>query len=129
MIRTYIKSIAGQIGLLFSVEIFPMDICSKTNVCAGLSSFFLGGVYIRFGAGLYRSIVGIPMGAYCTPQVADCFSFAMGTLSGYREAEVLMAFSLASGCLGVLMGVGGACFAYQNFMWVERRRPMPGPVS
>ena len=30
---------------------------------------------IRFGSKLYRQIVGIPMGTYCAPLVADLFLF------------------------------------------------------
>ena len=36
-------------------------------------TFLLDNIYIRFGSKLYRQIVGIPMGTYCAPLVADLF--------------------------------------------------------
>ena len=47
---------------------------SCQNVCDALS-FLLDNIYIRFGTKLYRQIVGIPMGSYCAPLVADLFLF------------------------------------------------------
>ena len=36
--------------------------------------FLLDNMYIRFGSKLYRQNIGILMGSYCTPLVADlCF--------------------------------------------------------
>ena len=37
----------------------------------GLSPFF----WTVFGSGLYRQIVGVPMGTNCAPLVADLFLF------------------------------------------------------
>ena len=47
---------------------------SIQNVCGALS-FLLDNIYIRFGTKLYRQIVGIPMGTYCAPLVAELFLF------------------------------------------------------
>ena len=44
------------------------------NVCEALI-YLLDNIYIRFGAKLYRKIVGIPMGTNCAPLVADLFLF------------------------------------------------------
>ena len=33
--------------------------------------FLLDNRFIRFGSKLYRQIVGIPVGTYCAPPVAD----------------------------------------------------------
>ena len=33
--------------------------------------FLLDNIFIRFGSKLYRQIVGIPVGTYCVPIVAD----------------------------------------------------------
>ena len=47
---------------------------SCQNVCEALT-FLLGKIFIRFGTKLYRQVVGIPMGIYCAPVVADLFLF------------------------------------------------------
>ena len=41
----------------------------------GTLTFLLDNIYIRFGSKLYRQIVGIPMGTYFAPLVADLFLF------------------------------------------------------
>ena len=43
-------------------------------MCEALT-FLLDNIYIRFGAKLFRQIVGIPMGTNCAPLVADLFLF------------------------------------------------------
>ena len=45
---------------------------SCQNVCDALS-YLLDNIYIRFGTKLYKQVVGIPMGTYCAPLVADLF--------------------------------------------------------
>ena len=50
------------------------------NVCDALSYLF-DNIYIRFGNNLYRQIVGIPMGTYCAPLVADLFLFCYERIS------------------------------------------------
>ena len=44
------------------------------NVCGALT-FLLDNIFIRFGTKLYRQVIGIPMGTYCAPLVADLFLF------------------------------------------------------
>ena len=43
-------------------------------MCAALH-YLLDTIFIRLGYKLYRPIVGIPMGTYCAPLVADLFLF------------------------------------------------------
>ena len=38
-------------------------------------NYLLDKLFMRFGSKLYRQILGIPMGTYCTPLVADLFLF------------------------------------------------------
>ena len=87
---------------------------SCRNVCGALV-YLLDNIYIRFGAGLYRQVVGVPVGACCAPLVAGLFLFCcerdfVASLSDVRQAGIIEAFGSASGCLGGLLGVGGPCF-------------------
>ena len=65
-----------MIGMLFShlmqSEIIIYGLVRK---CVKTLTFLLDNIYIRFGAKLYRQIVGIPMGTNCAPLVADLFLF------------------------------------------------------
>ena len=55
---------------------------SCQNVCDALSFLFDNTcIYIRFGTGLYRQIVCIPMGTNCAPLVADLFYSALKEIS------------------------------------------------
>ena len=47
---------------------------SSQKVCEALI-YLLDNIYIRLGIKLYRQIVGILMGTYCVPLVADLFLF------------------------------------------------------
>ena len=54
-----------------------------------------------FGTKLYRQVVGIPMGTYCTPLAADLFLFCyerdfMMSLSDNKQADVIDAFNTTS---------------------------------
>ena len=87
---------------------------SCQNVCEALI-YLLDNICVRFGAELYRQIVGIPMGTSCAPFVADLFLFCyegdfVASLSGVGRAGFVGAFGSASGCLGGLLGVGSPCF-------------------
>ena len=71
---------------------------SCQNVCEALI-YLLDNIYIRFGTKLYRQIVGIPMGTYCAPLVADLFLFCyerdfMTSLSDVKQSEIIEAFYL-----------------------------------
>ena len=37
--------------------------------------YLLDNIFIRFGSKLYSQIVGIPMGTYCAPLIADLVLF------------------------------------------------------
>ena len=59
--------------------------------------YLLDNIYIRFGAKLYRQIVGIPMSTNCAPLVADLFLFCyerdfMTSLSDVKQAEIIELF-------------------------------------
>ena len=59
-------------------------------MCEALA-YLLDNIFIRFGTKLYSQIVGIPMGTYCAPLIADLFLFCyerdfMGSLS-YTEPK------------------------------------------
>ena len=54
----------------------------------------LDNIFIRFGAKLYRHVVGIPMGTNCSPLVADLFLFCnekdfMISLSDDKKADII----------------------------------------
>ena len=50
--------------------------CQK--MCDALH-YLLDNIFIRFGSKLYRQIVGIPMGTYCAPLVADLILLKLKT--------------------------------------------------
>ena len=72
-------------------------------------------IYIRFGNKLYRKIVGIPIGTYCAPLVADLFLFCyeldlMTSLSGDNQADIIEAFNSTSKCLDDLLNIDNPYF-------------------
>ena len=63
--------------------------------------YLLDKMFIRFGSKLYRQIVGIPMGTYCVPRVADLFLFCyerdyMLYLSDINQTGVIKAINSSS---------------------------------
>ena len=55
-------------------------------------------MFKKFGSKLYRQIVGIPMGTYCDPLVADSFLFCyerdfMLSLSDDNQTDIIEAFN------------------------------------
>ena len=55
-------------------------------------------IFIRFDTKLYRQVVGIPMGTYCAPVVADLFLFCyardfMMSPSDDMQADIIDAFN------------------------------------
>ena len=55
--------------------------------CQSVCDALLDNIFIRFGTMLYRQVVGIPIGTYCAPLVANLFLFCyeryfMTSLSG-----------------------------------------------
>ena len=84
------------------------------NVCDALS-FLLDNFYIRFGTKLYRQIVGIPMGTYCAPLVADLFLFCyerefIKDLSSDNQADVIKSFNSTSRYLDNLLNIDNPYF-------------------
>ena len=72
-------------------------------------------IYIRFGTKLYRQIVGIPMGTYCAPLVADLFLYCyerdfMDSLNDVNQADVIEAFNSISRYLDDLLNIDNPCF-------------------
>ena len=51
---------------------FKLWLCQKVF---NALHYLLDSIFIRFGSKLYRQIVGIPLGIYCAPCVADLFLF------------------------------------------------------
>ena len=91
---------------------------SYQNVCDALT-FLLDNIYIRFGAKLYRQVVGIPMGTNCAPLVADLFLFCydrdfMMSLSGDKQADVIDAFNTTSRYLDDIFNINHVYFDSQQ---------------
>ena len=77
--------------------------------------FLLDNIYIRFGAKLYRQIVGIPMGTNCAPLVADLFLFCyerdfIMSLSPDKDAEIIEAFNSTSRYSDDLLNIDNTYF-------------------
>ena len=80
---------------------------SCQNICEALT--YLLDIFITFGTKLYRQIVGIPMGTYFAPLIADLFSFCferkfMASLYN-KKAEIIQAFNLTSWYLEDLLNI------------------------
>ena len=87
---------------------------SCQNVCDALT-FLLDNIFIRFGTNLYRQVVGIPMGTYCAPLVADLFLFCyerdfMMSLSDDKQADVIDAFNTTSRYLDDILNINNVYF-------------------
>ena len=90
--------------------------CSCKNVCDALT-FLLDNILIRFRTKLYRQVVGIPMGTYCAPLVADLFLFCferdfMMSFSYDKQAEVIDAFNTTSRYLDDILNINNVYFDY-----------------
>ena len=64
-------------------------------------NYLLDNIFIRFGSKLYRQIVGIPIGTYCAPLVADLFLFCyerdfMLSLSDNNQTDIIETFNSPS---------------------------------
>ena len=78
-------------------------------------TFLLDNIFIRFGTKLYRQVVGIPMGPYCAPLVADLFLFCyerdlMMSLSNDKQADVIDAFNTTSRYLDDILNINNVYF-------------------
>ena len=90
------------------------NLWTSQKVCEALT-FLLDNIYIRFGSKLYRQIVGIPMGTYSAPLVADLFLFCyerdfMLSLSDDNQSEVIEAFNTTSRYLDHLLNIDNTFF-------------------
>ena len=77
--------------------------------------YLLDNISIRFGSKLYRQIVGIPMGTYCAPLVADLFLFCyerdfMLSLFNNNHTDIIEAFNSTSRYLHDLLNVDNPYF-------------------
>ena len=77
--------------------------------------YILDNIYIRFGAKLYRQIVGIPTGTNCAPLVADLVLFCyeryfMTSFSDVKQAEIIDAFKSTSRYLDDLLNIDNPYF-------------------
>ena len=82
---------------------------SCQHVCEALI-YLLDNIYIRFGAKLYRQIIGIPMGTNCASLVADLILFCyerdfITSLSDVKQAEIIEAFKSTSRYLDDLIKI------------------------
>ena len=78
-------------------------------------TFLLDNIFIRFGTKLYRQVVGIPMGTYCAPLVANLFLFCderdfMMSLSDDKQADVIDAFNTSSRYLDDILNINHIYF-------------------
>ena len=77
--------------------------------------YLLDNIFIRFGSKLYRRIVGIPMGTYYAPLVADLFLFCyerdfMLSLSDNNQTDIIEAFNSTSRYLDDLLNIDNPYF-------------------
>ena len=91
-------------------------LCSCQKMCDALY-YLLDNIFIRFGSKLYRQIVGIPMGTYCAPLVADLFLFCYKkdfvlSLSDYNQTDIIEAFNPISRYLDVLLNFDNPYFEH-----------------
>ena len=83
-------------------------------MCEALT-FLLDNIYIRFDFKVYRQIVGFPMGANCTPLVADLFLFCYErdfilSLTKNNLSDVIEALNSTSRHLGTLLKIDNNFF-------------------
>ena len=77
--------------------------------------YLLDNIFIRFGPKANRQIVGIPMGAYCAPLVADLFLLCyerdfMLSLSDNNQTDIIEAFNSTSRYLDDLPNIDNSYF-------------------
>ena len=87
-----------------------MDRVERKHDGAACEHQRLDNIFIRFGLKLYRQIVGIPMGTYCAPLVADLFLFCyerdfMLSLSDNNQTDIIEAFNPTSRYLEDLLNI------------------------
>ena len=80
-----------------------------SNVFDALT-FLLENIFIRSGTKMYRQIIGISMGTYCAPLVADLFLFCyerdfMMSLSDDKQADTIDTFNTTSRYLDDILNI------------------------
>ena len=101
---------------LFSLPLTKVGIhFGHVRMCADALSYLQDNIYIRFGAKLYRQIVGILMGTNCAPIVADLFLYCyerdfMDSLNHDNQADVIVAFNSTSMYLDDLLNIDNPYF-------------------
>ena len=79
--------------------------------------YLLDNILIRFCSKLYRQLLGIPTGTYCTPLVADLFLFCyesdfMLFLSDNNQTDIIEAFNSTSRYLDDLLNIDNPYFEH-----------------
>ena len=85
--------------------------------------YLLDNIYIRFGAKLYRQIVGIPMGTNCAPLVADLFLFCYERdiiVTKWIKSCLLQCFGTFK--IPILMFISILVFRPEGQIWNPLRR-------
>ena len=77
--------------------------------------YLLDNIFIRVGSKLYRQSVGIPIGTYCAPLVADLILFCyerdfMLSLSDNNQTDIIEAFNSTSRYLDDLLDIDNPYF-------------------
>ena len=103
-----------KMHILLQKNLKKYNAWSCQNVCDALT-FLLGNIFIRFGAKLYRQVVGIPMDTNCAPLVADLFLFCYErdfkiSLSDDKQADIIDAFSTTSRYLDDILNINNVYF-------------------
>ena len=87
----------------------------EQHVARGPLVYLLDNIFIRFWTKLYRQTIGILMGTYCVPHVADLFLFCnerdfMKSPSQENQADFIEAFNTTSRYLDVLLNIDNIYF-------------------
>ena len=104
-----------KMPFFFTSEQFKQyKLWSCQKMCDALN-YLLDNIFIRFGSKLYRQTVGIPMGTYCAPLVADLFLFCyerdlMLFLSDNNQTGIIEAFNSTSRYLDDLLDIDNPHF-------------------
>ena len=109
---------AHFLWLVMSTEPFLLLNNLNNTSCGNVRKFvMLSIIFIRFGSKLYRQIVGIPIGIYCTPLIADLFLFCyerdfMLSLSDNHQTYIIEAFNSISSYLDDLVHIDNPYFEH-----------------
>ena len=84
------------------------------TLCDALT-FLLDNIFIQFGNKLHRQVIGIPMGTYCAPLVAELFLLCyernfMMSLSDDKQADIFDAFNTTSGFFDDILNINNIYF-------------------